>query len=319
MILWGLLIIVVALLGAFLFGPRTPVDTTVRFDPSKIGSDLDAYLAEREQGYSDIKPGQAKSILWADPVARRKTPVALLYIHGFSASSGEIRPVPERVAQALGANLYFARLAGHGRSHSDAMGEATVNDWVNDLAEAVEIGHRLGDRVVVIATSTGASLVTWALADPQFADRIDAAVFISPNYGVKANGAFALTLPFARQIAHVLVGDRRGFEPANALQAALWTTDYPVEALLPMAEIVRLAAGAEVGKIRTPVLFLISPLDEVVDPVATKAIAARWSGPNEIAEIDTQDPSHHVLAGDALSPSSNDRTVQLASDWFRKL
>jgi alpha-beta hydrolase superfamily lysophospholipase len=291
----------------------------VRFDPSKIGSDLDAYLAEREQGYSDIKPGQAKSILWADPVARRKTPLALLYIHGFSASSGEIRPVPERVAQSLGANLYFARLAGHGRSHPDAMGEATVNDWVNDLAEAVEIGHRLGDRVVVIATSTGASLVTWALADPQFADRIDAAVFISPNYGVKANGAFALTLPFARQIAHVLVGDRRGFKPANAMQAALWTTDYPVEALLPMAEIVRLAAGAEVGKIRTPVLFLISPLDEVVDPVATKAIAARWSGSNEIVEIDTKDPSHHVLAGDALSPSSNDRTVQLASDWFRKL
>jgi alpha-beta hydrolase superfamily lysophospholipase len=318
MILWGLLIIAVALLGAFLFGPRTPVETTVRFDLSKIGTDLDAYLAEREQGYSDIKPGQAKSIVWADPVAKSRTPVALLYIHGFSASSGEIRPVPERVAQTLGANLYFARLAGHGRSHPDAMGEATVNDWVNDLAEALEIGHRLGDRVVVIATSTGASLVTWAMADPQFADRIDAAVFISPNYAIKAGGAFALTLPFARQIAHALAGDRRGFEPVNAMQAELWTTDYPVDALLPMAEIVKLADGADIGTIKTPVLFLISPQDEVVDPVATQRIAARWGGPHEIAEIETADPSHHVLAGDALSPSSNDRTMQLAVDWFAK-
>jgi hypothetical protein len=43
----------------------------------------------------------------------------------------------------LGANLYFARLKGHGRS-GDAMLEGSVQAWVDDFAEAVAIGRRLG-------------------------------------------------------------------------------------------------------------------------------------------------------------------------------
>jgi hypothetical protein len=67
--------------------------------------------------------------------------------------------------ESLGANLYFARLKGHGRS-GDAMLEGSVQGWIDDFAEAVAIGRRLGERVVIMATSTGASLATSAAAGP---------------------------------------------------------------------------------------------------------------------------------------------------------
>ena len=62
----------------------------------------------------DIRPGLQKEIVWANPATKTKTPLAIVYIHGFSASKGEVRPLPDKVASALGANLFFTRLTGHG-------------------------------------------------------------------------------------------------------------------------------------------------------------------------------------------------------------
>ena len=61
------------------------------------------------------------------------------------------------VAGAVDANLFYTRLQGHGRS-GKAMGEATVEGWINDLAEAEAIGRRIGERMVLVGTSTGGTL-----------------------------------------------------------------------------------------------------------------------------------------------------------------
>ena len=95
-----------------------------------------------EQQFPDIRPGAAKRILWAGEKGAR-TPLAIVYIHGFSGSAEEIRPVPDEVARTLGANLYFSRLAGHGRRPA-AMAEPDAGDWIEDMAEAMAIGRRLG-------------------------------------------------------------------------------------------------------------------------------------------------------------------------------
>ena len=41
------------------------------------------------------------------------------------------------------------------------MEQADVNAWLNDLAEAVAIGREIGNRVIVIGTSTGGTLATF--------------------------------------------------------------------------------------------------------------------------------------------------------------
>lgn len=287
---------------------------------SAIGSidDVEAYLAASESAFPDIRPGLAKQVIWADPAEKPRTALAIVYIHGFSASKGEVRPLPDLVAKALGANLFYTRLTGHGRS-GDAMTEASVTDWRADMRETLDIAGLLGERTLIIATSTGATLATWALSQPEWVNRVAAAVLLAPNFRIRGRGAFLLTAPLARLSARLTLGRRRSFVPINALHAAYWTTDYPVRALLPMASLVAHARTLPFEAISTAALFIQSPGDQVVDARQTSAVAARWGGPAVVLDPgDIDDPYGHVVAGDALSPKTTGHLAEIIVDWFNK-
>ncbi len=314
-----LIVIIAALAALWVFGPREPVDLTLRLDPAMIGEDLEAYLARGEAAHEDIFEGAEKQIVWAFPSSRARTPLALVYVHGFSASAGEIRPVMDMAAQALEANLFYTRLSGHGRS-PDAMAEPTVQDWMDDVAEAIAIAERLGERVVLVGKSSGGTLVALAALHPDLAARIDGVIFLSPNFGVKAAGSTLLTFPFARQFMPLLIGAERGFEPLNARHAEMWTERYPTTALLPMAAAVARANAQFYENVEIPALFVFSDADEVVDSARTRVIAERWGADAEtVAIAQTDDPSNHILAGDILSPSTNDAVAGLIADWIAAL
>jgi pimeloyl-ACP methyl ester carboxylesterase len=318
-ILYLLLTLVVAGAIAWFTGPRVPVDTTVTFDAGSIGADPVAYLAKSETSEPRLQQGLEKEIIWAYPASRAKTPLAIVYVHGFSASKGEVRPLPDIVARELSANLFYTRLTGHGADGA-AMAEASVNDWVNDYAEAMAIGRMIGERVIVIGTSTGAGLVTWALTQPALAEGTAGVVHISPNYGVQAAGSEILTAPFGRTLANIIVGKERGFEPVNELHGKFWTSRYPTDALLPMAGLTALAAKQQVEQIMTPAFFIWSPTDRVIRPELVEAIAARWGGPKQTLAVEkNDDPYSHVIAGDALSPSTTQPLAEAIINWARGL
>ncbi|KQT60560.1 MULTISPECIES: alpha/beta hydrolase [unclassified Aureimonas] len=315
------LVVVLALAagGVWLFGPREPADLTLRFDPAAIGADPDAYLARTEADVPNLRPDAAKSIVWAYPASRAKTPLAVVYIHGFSGSREDLRPLPDEVAERLGANLYFTRLAGHGRDGA-AMREASVNDWVNDLAEALAIGREIGERVVVISTSTGATLATLGATLPDLAKSMDGLVLVSPNFGLPQRYAFVLDLPFARDLLPWLTDETYSFTPVNDAQAANWTVSYPTAALLPMAALVRTTVAARLDAITLPAFFLYSPADTVVDPTATEAVAARWGGPKQVLQVPSSgDPANHVIAGRILSPQTTEELAARIADWIAAL
>lgn len=280
---------------------------------------LDDWISAREAEFPDIRAGLAKAIVWADPEAKSRTKLSIVSVHGFSASRGEVYPLAEIVARALGANLFYTRLAGHGRS-GDAMAEATVDLWKQDMTEALAIGDRIGEKVLVIATSTGATLAIGALSYPEIASRVTAAAFLSANMRLRSRGAWLLTVPFAGYITRLLIGRRRGFSPLNALHAAYWTTDYPVKALLPMARLVKSVGDVEYESIDVPALFIHSAQDAVVDASAASAAARRWGGTVEIIDPGAvDDPYHHVVAGDALSPSTTIVLAEKIAKWFNKI
>jgi len=319
MALYLMAIAIVAALAAYALGPRPVADTAVAFDESTLPGNLDTYLAASEARFDDLRPGNQRQIVWANPASRARTPIAIVYIHGFSASPGELRPLPDLVADRLGANLYYARLRGHGRC-GDAMLEGSVHGWINDFAEAVAIGRRLGERVVVMATSTGASLATWAAARPELMRDVAGLVQFSPNYGVQAAGSKLLTMPWAAQILRMSVGEHRSFKTRNELHAQFWTSEYPSAALLPMAALVKLANSVDPRSITIPSLFVFSPRDQVIRPDLVEAKAGNWGGPARIIEvIDDDDPSHHVIAGDALSPSTTERLAAETIEWIGSL
>ncbi|MER8550602.1 alpha/beta fold hydrolase [Mesorhizobium sp. M0976] len=314
-IMFAVLGLVLILVLALALGPRVLVETTIRFDPSVIGDDPQAYLARQEAAVPGIRDGLDKEIIWADPMVHAKTPFAIVYIHGFSASKGEIRPLPDEVADQLDANLFYTRLTGHGQDGA-AMTQGSVSAWINDYEEALAIGRAIGDKVIVIGTSTGGSLAAWAATQPSASNSVAAIAFISPNFGVKASGAELLTLPWGRQIAELVAGKERGFVPRNALHERFWTYRYPIAATLPMAALTELAYGAPVEKTSIPALFIFSDSDKVVRPDRTREIAARWGAAYELVPVDdTGDPDNHVIAGDALSPSTTAFLAQRIVVW----
>ncbi|MGZ3329056.1 MAG: hypothetical protein ACXU85_18030, partial [Xanthobacteraceae bacterium] len=104
------ILIAIALLAfAGLSGPLfpfTPQPSAIR-DVVENVPDLDLYLVRREAQHADVKPEQGKTIIWNDPATRSKTPLSLVYIHGFSASRKDIAPVIETLAGTLGANAFL--------------------------------------------------------------------------------------------------------------------------------------------------------------------------------------------------------------------
>jgi len=304
----------------FQFGAREPVDLVARFDPNSLPSDLDQYPANEEAKVQGLMPGAAKQIIWAGQVGAQ-TDVAVVYLHGFSATSKEIRPVPDRVAAALGANLFYTRFAGHGLA-GDKLAGPTVQDWMDDTAEALAIGRRLGRKVIVIATSTGGTLAAEAARQPEMMHDVAGIVFISPNFGIRSIAARLLTWPFARSWVGMVAGAERCFAPVNDVQAKNWTTCYPTVALLPVAALAADAAVADYGAVSTPALFLYSPQDQVVSPSTTKAVAEGWGAAHEAHEITVgpgDDPYSHVIAGDALSPGMTGAVTEFIVTWAKRL
>ncbi|MCU0901170.1 MAG: lysophospholipase [Cypionkella sp.] len=306
--------------GILAFGLVTGVDREIAFDDSSLPDDLDGWLVQRELQFSDIRAGDAKRIVWAGDAGAR-TPLAVIYIHGFSAGPEEIRPVPDRVAQALGANLYFTRLTGHGRS-GDAMAEATADDWIEDMAEAMAIGRRLGERVLVISTSTGATLAAVAATDPALSRDMAGLVMVSPNFRLRSAAGMILDQPFAPIWGPWLAGDRRSFAPKNPAHAAHWTTDYPTAALFPMAALMREARAQDYSAAQMPVLFLYSPDDRVIDPAAILPVRDGWGGPvteHLMTMGPGDDPQSHLIAGDVMSPGQTQGAVDHIVTWARGL
>lgn len=316
-ILTALVVLAVSLAVLYAVGPRVAVDTRITFDASAIGDDPAGYLDRSESLVRGIRDGLEKEIVWADPMIHVKTPISIVYVHGFSASKGEIRPLPDQVAEELGANLFYTRLKGHGQDGA-AMGTATVNDWINDYAEARAIGRQIGEKVVVIATSTGAALAVHAATQAGASEGVAAMALISPNFGVRGSGAQLLTMPWGRQIAELLIGKERSFQARNEMHGKLWTTKYPTSAILPMAALTKLAYTAPVKNATVPALFIFSDSDRIVRQDLTREIAARWGAPHEIVPVDDSgDVDHHVLAGDALSPATTRFLADRIVVWIR--
>ena len=281
-------------------------------------NDIDAALAQAEATVPNLRPGCAKRVIWADQPGQ-KAPVCILYIHGFSASPEELRPLPDMIAKELGANIFFTRLTGHGQD-GQAMAEATYDAWRNDVAEAVEIARSIGDQIILMGCSTGCTLATIALAEGLAAK---AAIFVSPNFGLRNRAAqFVLDAPGSKHWGRYVAGATRSFEPINDRHTAYWTTTYPIEAVHPMGEAVRAVHKSDLSKIAVPVFMSFNEADTVVHPKDIRRVANRWGGGVTLDLITPgpgDDESGHVMAGDVFSPGQTGHMAERILAWLKGL
>lgn len=313
----GLAVVGLVLVGVVALGPRMSVPALADLaDADELGLPADpvelvARLAASEDSVAGVFPHATQQVVWHDPANPAPTRHVVVYVHGFSATRQEMAPLADTIAARLGANLFYARLTGHGRS-GQALAEATAVDWAQDIVEVMAIAERLGERVVLIGTSTGGTLVTWAASRPEWRDRLEALVLLSPNFGVLAPGSWIFGLPWGGWVANRLAGGERSWEPANELQGRYWTTSYPLRAVEPMLAWVRHVDELALGDVTTPTWLGYSPADEVVSPTATEGVFERLgASPKESVRYEgSGDPSNHILAGDVLAPEA---TEEMAS------
>ena len=307
---WRAAAIVFCLLAlACLSGPLFPFEPK----PSGIAAavanvpDPDAYLRRREAESGHVRPDLAKTITWHDPVARNRTPLALVYLHGFSASRRDIAPVIETLADRFAANAFATRLTAHGRTTPAGFATATAQDWLDDAREALAIGRRIGDRVVLIGISTGALLATMAALEDNSPD-IAALVLLSPNFAIKDWRGKFISGPLGGLLARVVFGKDYSFQPDSPGHAEFWTTHYPSQAIIALMDLVNHARAIHLDALKVPALIIYTSKDTVVDVEAIKKQFDEIRSPKSL--VDLPGATRHELTGDALAPETVGPVVQ---------
>lgn len=283
---------------------------------------LEDTLAADEAQVPKLRDGCAKTVTWADQ-AGLQTDIAVVFVHGFSASRGELSPLPEMVAESLGANLFATRLMGHGQDGS-AMGEATLAGWRLDMVEAIEIGKALGKRVLVIGCSTGCTLTTLGLTNGDFADDdIMGVCFVSPNFGLRHQAAqLVLDLPMSERWVPYIIGRERSFDVVSPAHAQFWTTRYPTKALKPMGDAIRAVMRADLSQITTPMMIAVNANDQVINPARAEKVLRRWGGPtlaHQLVQTADDDSHGHIMAGDVFSPNQTGPLSAAIVEWAQTL
>lgn len=296
----------VVLAVLFLAGPR--VRASGEYVPLPESVDPIEWVQEQANAHDDIVPLTEDRLILADSTVR--TEWSVVYLHGFSGSAAMAHPFVDSLAARLGANAFIPRFTGHGRS-GEALGAAMVDDWVQDAADAVSIGTRLGEKVLLVALSNGATFGLWAAMQEEFRERIGAVVLLSPNIRPYDANSELLLWPWGTRLAIAILGEQRSWEPYTEAHGLYSTNEYPTRVLPQMMASVELLRRQDPDNLRAPVLVMYSEQDDVISPEAVREYFERIPTAKRLVDVgNVGDPNNHLIVGDALSPEQTMPTVE---------
>lgn len=260
---------------------------------------LDRVIARIESRHH-LKPGNAARIHWAKDSVKAKTEYALVYLHGFSASHHEGYPLHVNMAKKYGCNLFLARLFDHGIDTTDALLRFSAEKFYNSARMALAIGTQLGEKVILISTSTGGTAALKLAAEfPQ----VHALINLSPNVRINDPTAFLLNNPWGLQIANIVLGDQYRYVDGGPEYAKYWNTKYRNEAIVELQELIETTMIPETfERINQPVFNGFYFASDTAQDKVVKVEAIRWMH-ELLATPDEQKvlhpfatPGNHVLA-----------------------
>ncbi len=248
-------IIALILTVVYWFGPKVAapdMDETLPEVSSHLKT-LELEIANSEAGFKNMKPDNEARIVWFDSIPK-KTPYSIVYLHGWSASQEEGDPIHLNTAKRYGCNLYLPRLAGHGLYEEEPMLNLTADQVIGSAKEAIAIAKQLGEKVIIMATSTGGTLALHLAGGD--AD-IAALLLYSPNIEIYDANAKLLTKPWGLELAKLVKGgDYHEFDTTIDLKNRYWTTKYHLEALTHLQAMVDYTMTDETFQEVTQPVFL---------------------------------------------------------------
>lgn len=245
---------ILALAVFYLLGPQPETPRFSQAFPNVPGPEgLKAFVAGIE-GRRHLKADNEARIVWNDST-HRKTEYAVVYLHGFSASQKEGDPVHLRFAKEFGCNLFLARLSDHGIDTTDALYYFTADRVWESAKEALAIGEKLGEKVIIMGTSTGGTLGLMLAA--RYPEKVHALINLSPNIAINDPAAFLLNNPWGLYIARAVMGGKYRDTKASAEESKYWNGKYRLESLVQLQELLESSMNNETfHKVRQPALTL---------------------------------------------------------------
>jgi esterase/lipase len=262
-----LFIIIVYLMGSH---PSTPVLSKQMPD---LPSDIENYVRHKELQHKLRRDNQAR-IIWANDSLKQKTEYAIVYLHGFSASQGEGEPVHRNIAKRFGCNLYLSRLAEHGIDTAEQLINVTTDKLWESAKEAYAIATKLGEKVIIMGTSTGGTLALLLAAQHP---EIRSLILLSPNIRIFDGNAWLLNNPWGLQIARLVVGSKYVFsEDTRPIYKQYWNYGYRLEAVTELEEMLETTMNPGLfKKVTQPTLMLYYYKDEVHQDSVVKVDAMK--------------------------------------------
>ena len=292
----GAAIAALAALG-YAFTPTTP---PAHVPPPVTAESFDAYLARRLalSAAEGVRPGNQERLVRRRP---GKAPVAILYLHGFGAARAEGEAVVDAVGETLGANVYYARRPGHG-GDKETQARARSTDYLDVVDEAVVRAQDLGTRLVVIGSSTGGLLGTWAAS--RRPEAVDALVLASPLFGFRDRLSFLGGTPLGRAVIEAVEGPDRdaSFSPDPEHRKLPgyddhWITTQRWHAFFVLHEVFRhCATPRSLAAVEAPTLVLYTEGDEVVDVAAIKQAVSTLGSRARSHAVAIEDGNHILLS-----------------------
>ena len=228
-----ILVFIVLLAIIYFAGPRpsSPVINSAPLSLNESSSELENKITRSEKTVPFLKSDNNARIVWADSNNKIKTRYCIVYIHGFSASYAEGKPVHQNIARRFGCNLFLPRLYAHGLQEKEPLLELTTEKLLESARYAIAVGKQLGDSVILMSTSTGGTLSLILTAqDPLVAGLI----MYSPNIDLYDQRSFLLIEPWGLQIVRAVVASNYYTFKASDAAQQYWNTKYRIEALIQL-------------------------------------------------------------------------------------
>ena len=245
--------IIVACIIAYFSGPKPNFDKVDgQFEPSKIAIQTVSKTIEKENAaLENLKENCDKAILWhKDSI--HKTEYAVVFLHGFSACAFEGNPIVTDFARDFGCNLYLHRFPQHGLNDDESFKTITPKIWVESAKEALNIAANLGEKIIVMSSSTGGILSSYLAAENP--DLIYAQFLYSPNFALANPASFLLNnhwgLPLLRQLEG---GNYHYIKEMSDEAKPHWTTTYRIEGIVALQDLIeQTMTNATFKKIHSP-------------------------------------------------------------------
>ncbi len=199
--------------------------------------DLENAIHEHGQSFAPLKQNNEAKIVWADEAAKEKTEYSIAYLHGFAASRREGFPWHRAIGKKFGCNLYLARLHSHGLKRKHFFEGFTVLKLLSSAVDACRIAQKLGEKVLIMGTSAGASLALCAAGSAQCPVSVKGLMLVSPLIHFYGCHSLFLENEFGRFLAKTIRGSdykQQLNTESSLIEKEIWYPFIPLSAALTL-------------------------------------------------------------------------------------